>query len=141
DEETLAYLKFSGRGRLVDRARAYLTEQGMFRTDASPDPEFSDTLELDLGAVEPSLAGPKRPQDRVPLQKVKSISQKTIADTVGERSGAMRGASGEAVPSRMPASIDKGTSVERTVPVKEGPISYELGHGAVVIAAITSCTN
>jgi aconitate hydratase A / 2-methylisocitrate dehydratase len=120
DEETLAYLAFSGRDHLVPRARAYLVEQGLFRTDAMPDPEFSDTLELDLGAVEPSLAGPKRPQDRVPLAKVKTVAAKAIAETV-EKGAA-------------PASSGR-------VPVTQGPITYELGHGAVVIAAITSCTN
>src|SRR6478752_2733244 len=73
DEETLAYLKFSGRPpELVDLVRAYCVEQGLFHTKDTPDPAFSDTVELDLGTVEPSLAGPKRPQDRVPLSTAKA---------------------------------------------------------------------
>ena len=71
DEETLKYLRLSGRPEQhVKLVEAYTKEQGLFRTDATPDPVFTDTLELDLGTVEPSLAGPKRPQDRVPLVEV-----------------------------------------------------------------------
>ncbi len=79
DEETLKYLRLSGRPehhvKLVD---AYTKQQGLFRTDSTPDPEFSDTLELDLGTVEPSLAGPKRPQDRVPLSKSKAMHREAL---------------------------------------------------------------
>src|SRR5690242_1419567 len=72
DEETLKYLRLSGRPEHhVKLVEAYTKEQGLFRTDATPDPDFTDTLELDLGTVEPSLAGPKRPQDRVPLSRAK----------------------------------------------------------------------
>src|SRR3954464_10295897 len=74
DEETLKYLRLSGRGDAqVALVEKYCREQGLFRTDATPDPVFTDTLELDLGTVEPSLAGPKRPQDRVPLSKSKDM--------------------------------------------------------------------
>src|SRR5690242_8484270 len=74
DEETLKYLRLSGRPEHhVKLVEAYTKEQGLFRTDATPDPVFTDTLELDLGTVEPSLAGPKRPQDRVPLSKSKQM--------------------------------------------------------------------
>ncbi|MFA7276316.1 MAG: aconitate hydratase AcnA [Pseudobdellovibrionaceae bacterium] len=109
DAETIRYLNFTGRDphrvRLVE---AYAKEQGMWRDATTPDPVFTDTLELDLSAVEPSLAGPKRPQDRVPLSKaVDSI--KSVVPTL------------------------------RKVPV-EGK-GYDLEDGAVVIAAITSCTN
>src|SRR6478609_7224310 len=79
DEETLDYLTFSGRDpEQVKLVEAYCKEQGLFHSTNAPEPMFSDTLELDLGTVEPSLAGPKRPQDRVPLSKVKSVSQKAL---------------------------------------------------------------
>ncbi len=70
DAETLRYLGFSGRGDRVDLVERYAKEQGLFRSDGDPDPTFSETLELDLSAIEPSVAGPKRPQDRVPLAGV-----------------------------------------------------------------------
>ena len=73
DAETLAYLRFTGRAEeQVALVEAYCKEQGLFRTDASPEPVFTDTLELDLDVVEPSIAGPKRPQDRVPLTDAKA---------------------------------------------------------------------
>src|SRR5439155_2480928 len=72
DEETLSYLKFSGRDpHLVELVRAYCVEQGIFQTKDTTEPVFTDTLSLDLSTVEPSLAGPKRPQDRVPLSEAK----------------------------------------------------------------------
>jgi len=123
DEETLAYLRFSGRpAELVDLVRAYCVEQGLFRAKDTPDPQFSDTLELDLGSVEPSLAGPKRPQDRVPLSTAKAVYEKSL-----------------------PEMMEKGTDVAKRVgtklPVELDGKRFDLGHGAVVIAAITSCTN
>jgi aconitate hydratase len=123
DEETLAYLKFSGRPpELVELVRAYCTEQGLFHTADRPDPAFSDTLELDLATVEPSLAGPKRPQDRVPLHTAKAVYEKSLPEMMEK---------GADVSSR------KGTRI----PVELEGKKFELGHGAVVIAAITSCTN
>jgi aconitate hydratase len=113
DDETLAYLRFTGRDeQAVALAEAYTKEQGLFRTRQTPDPVFSDTLELNLAEVEPTLAGPKRPQDRVPLRQAKASFQKTMADT--------------------PA---------KSVKVQNNGDLFELGHGSVVIAAITSCTN
>src|ERR1700680_129372 len=113
DAETLAYLKFTGRSAerlaLVD---AYTKMQGLFRTDATPDPLFSDTLELDLGKVEPTLAGPKRPQDRVPLRQAKSSFAKAMEGTTSKH-----------------------------VEVKNNGDRFDLSNGSVVIAAITSCTN
>ena len=118
DDETLKYLQLTGRDpELIKLVEAYCKEQGLFRTDASPDPVFTDTLELDLATVEPSLAGPRRPQDRVPLAKSKSAFQ-------------------EALPSLM-----KGGTPDRTVSVSLNGDSATLGHGTVVISAITSCTN
>jgi aconitate hydratase len=118
DDETLRYLRLTGRDpELIKLVEAYAKEQGMFRTDASPDPVFTDTLELNLAIVEPSLAGPRRPQDRVPLTKAKSAFQ-------------------EALPTLM-----KSGTPEKTVSVQLNGDRATLGHGAVVISAITSCTN
>src|SRR5215472_14322321 len=118
DDETLRYLRLTGRDpELIMLVEAYAKEQGMFRTDASPDPVFTDTLELNLATVEPSLAGPRRPQDRVPLTKAKSAFQ-------------------EALPTLM-----KSGTPEKTVSVQLNGDRATLGHGAVVISAITSCTN
>ena len=79
DAETINYLRFTGRDEAqVQLVEAYTKAQGIFRTDDTPDPAFSDTLELDLGTVEPSLAGPKRPQDRVPLAKSKAMFREAL---------------------------------------------------------------
>jgi aconitate hydratase len=113
DTEALAYLRFTGRNAeriaLVD---AYTKLQGIFRTDQTPDPIYSDTLELDLGKVEPTLAGPKRPQDRVPLRQAKASFAKAMEGTP-----------------------------QKHVAVKKNGDQFELSNGSVVIAAITSCTN
>jgi aconitate hydratase len=145
DEETLAYLRFSGRpAAQVDLVRAYCVEQGLFRSKDTPDPLFNDTLELDLSTVEPSLAGPKRPQDRVPLGKVQKTFRKSLLELVEKGSqpdtqGQARwlGEGGAMAPKHDP-SLGK---IAHTQTVNDGAISYQLGHGAVVIAAITSCTN
>src|SRR5258708_9633535 len=82
DKETLAYLQFTARPpEQIALVEAYGKEQGLFRTDETPDPAFSDTLQLDLGTVEPTLAGPKRPQDRVALHAAKSSFTKLIEGT------------------------------------------------------------
>ncbi|HSB68103.1 MAG TPA: aconitate hydratase AcnA [Candidatus Methylomirabilis sp.] len=124
DRETLDYLRRTGRQVHVDLVERYTKEQGLFRTDATPDPEFTDTLELDLGSVEPSLAGPKRPQDRVPLGKMKTGFQQALTAPVKER--------GFGLPAE---------ETSRKVTVSFNGKRAEIGHGAVVIAAITSCTN
>jgi aconitate hydratase len=124
DQETLEYLRRTGRGRDAELVERYTKEQGLFRTDATPDPEFTEMLELDLGIVEPSLAGPKRPQDRVPLAQMKSAFRQALTAPVKERGF--------------------GLAVEETsrkVAVRFNGTKAEIGHGAVVIAAITSCTN
>jgi aconitate hydratase len=113
DSETLAYLQFTGRAHeQIALVEAYCKEQFLFRTDATPDPAFSDKLELDLATVEPTVAGPKRPQDRVSLKNAKSSFTKVVGDA----------------PSKQAAVKDNGDS-------------FDLSSGAVVIAAITSCTN
>ncbi|HEY6129867.1 MAG TPA: aconitate hydratase AcnA [Candidatus Acidoferrum sp.] len=113
DQETLAYLQFTARPQeQIALVEAYCKEQGLFRTDQTPDPAFSDTLQLDLGTIEPTLAGPKRPQDRVALHAVKSSFTKIL----------------EASPAKHAHVRNNGDS-------------FDLASGAVVIAAITSCTN
>jgi aconitate hydratase len=125
DDETLRYLRLTGRpAELVERVERYFKEQGLFRTTATPDPQFTDSLELDLGSVDPSLAGPKRPQDRVPLSEMKRNFQVALTAPVKERGY-------ELAPEQL----------ERKGNVGADGKTVEMGHGAVVIAAITSCTN
>jgi aconitate hydratase len=125
DDETLAYLRRTGRApEEVDLVERYTKEQGLFRTAASPEPLFSDTLALDLGTVEPSLAGPKRPHDRVPLSQMQGSFRKALAAPVKERGFGLSAA-----------------DTARSVPLEVGAAGAELRHGSVVIAAITSCTN
>ena len=117
DDDTLAYLKNSSRpADLVALVAAYAKAQGMFRVKTTPDPMFTDVLKLDLNTVEPSLSGPKRPQDRIALKDVKT------------------GFAGS-----MEKEFNKASEMKKRVPV-DGK-DYDLGHGDVVIAAITSCTN
>jgi len=118
DDETIAYLRFTGRpDDAVALVEAYAKEQGLYRTKDTPDPVFTDTLELDLSTVVPSIAGPKRPQDRIALTEAKGAWNELIGRITTERKG------------------DKDASV----PVKGK--DFELSHGSVIIAAITSCTN
>lgn len=125
DEETLSFLARTGRDQeLIELVRRYTKEQGIFRTNETPDPEFNDTLELDLSTVEPSLAGPLRPQDRVLLREMKSKFHSVLTAPVGPQ--------GFALPQ------DK---LDSKAMVKDNGSSAEISHGAVVIAAITSCTN
>jgi aconitate hydratase len=125
DAETLNYLRRTGRSEeevtLVER---YTKEQQLFRTEDGQVPSYSKLLSLDLGRVEPSLAGPKRPQDRVPLTNMKQSFQQSLRAPVQQRGFAI-------------AEAD----VDKTVPVADNGGTSEIGHGAVVIAAITSCTN
>ncbi len=124
DDETLNYLRGTGRPEaLVQRIERYSKAQGLFRRNDTPDPIFTDTLELDLSTVEPALAGPKRPQDRVNLSQMQPKWQKTLQASTKERGFEL-----------------SGDELESSVPVK-GIESGELKHGSVVIAAITSCTN
>jgi aconitate hydratase len=152
DAQTLEYLRFTGRGeqqvRLVEE---YCRAQGLFRTDDTRDPVFSDTLELDLGSVEPSIAGPKRPQDRIPLRSSKKMFIDTLnaeLERVGTLAGKAEVARATAVsaePGLSPAVVaaDPSETVEAGsgVPVTMNGETFQLRHGSVVIAAITSCTN
>ena len=125
DERTLEFLRRTGRTeeevQLVER---YTKEQHLFRTDAAPVPTFSAKLSLDLGTVEPCLAGPKRPQDRIALSDMQKTFQEALRAPVAQRGYALDDA-----------------ALKRTADVKENGHSDRIGHGAVVIAAITSCTN
>ena len=119
DAETVRYLAFTGRDlEQVKLVEAYAKAQGMWRDESTPDPIFTDIVELDLGTVEPSIAGPRRPQDRVPLAEAPKAFLAELP--------------------RLDMKANE-TSVERTAAVSG--TSYELKHGDVVIAAITSCTH
>ncbi len=123
DEETLKYLELTGRSAdQIALVEAYAKHQGMWRQNGQKQADYTDVLELDLGAVEPSLAGPKRPQDRVPLTKAKAVYQATAKTMAAERTQKNPTATGAA---------------KATV----GGESFEVKDGAVLIAAITSCTN
>ena len=112
DAETLAYLRFTARAEdQVKLVEAYTKEQGLFRTDQTPDPIFSDRLELDLATVVPTMAGPKRPQDSVPLTQAKVAFEKSL------------------------------TEAPKHASVQNNGDKFDLADGSVVIAAITSCTN
>ena len=125
DDETLRYMRLTGRPeQAVARTESYMRAQGLFRDASAPDPEFTDTLELDLASVVPSLAGPKRPQDRVALSDMKSVFESALIAPVKERGYEL---SPEALTREATFGTNGGTQ--------------KMKHGAVVIAAITSCTN
>jgi aconitate hydratase len=141
DAQTLDYLRFTGRSPDdVDLVERYCKEQGLFRTDASPEPAYTDTLELDLGTVEPSLAGPRRPQDRIALSSMKKHWRSDLLKVFGKGGGGSAppagGASAAAIATK--AEVDPGSGGIET---ELNGRRFTLGHGAVVIAAITSCTN
>ncbi len=117
DDDTIRFLKDTGRSaEVIALVQAYAKAQGMFRVKTTPDPMFTDVLKLELGSVEPSLAGPKRPQDRVALKEVKAGFAGSMDKEFGKRA-----------------------EMKKRVPVQGK--DYDIGHGDVVIAAITSCTN
>ena len=117
DDDTIRYLQDTGRSaERIALVQAYAKAQGLYRTKATPDPLFTDMLKLELASVEPSLAGPKRPQDRVALKEVKA-----------------------GFTAALDKEFAKGSELGKRVPVKGR--KHDLGHGDVVIAAITSCTN
>jgi aconitate hydratase len=151
DAETLRYLRLTGRGEeQIALVEAYYKEQGLFHTAGSPEAEYTQTLELDLGAVEPSVAGPKRPQDRVLLkdaaasfaQQLPSLLAPT-AKPLGTRTAAAwerNAVTDAAIAEKIPLHVT--TVAQNTVKARFNvdPDRY-LDHGSVVIAAITSCTN
>ncbi len=142
DEETLRYLRFTGRPEEhVQVIEAYAKEQGLFHDDTTPEARYSDTLSLDLSKVEPSLAGPRRPQDRLPLGNVK----KNFAETLGSMKAAAPRPTIPLVNSgRWEGEGGSGTAATMAPPKHEVSLagqSFHLHDGSVVIAAITSCTN
>jgi aconitate hydratase len=169
DQETLRYLEFSGRPKeLIELVEAYAKEQGLWHDEDSQEPTYSDTLELDLGDVVPSLAGPKRPQDRVPLTEAKDAFRAALSELVGEdATQEIADRHDEAVAETFPASDPPSNSApgheadpnepapapavaagatlaersETAVEVEMDGDTFKLDHGHVVIAAITSCTN
>ena len=120
DSETMNYMRLTGRDEgLVKLVEAYCKDQGLFRSNDMADPIYTDTLELDLATVEPSLAGPKRPQDRVRLSEAKESFREALTGMMA----------------------DPTQESDKKVSIKENGHGYELGNGSVVISAITSCTN
>ncbi len=123
DQETLRYLELSGRTKdHIELVAAYAKAQGLWRADGQPAAHYTDVLSLDLGTVEPSLAGPRRPQDRVPLRNAKAVYQQSVKKMADERA-------------------QKNPSAQGVAPVTLDGQTFELRDGAVLIAAITSCTN
>ena len=167
DEETLTYLRLTGRPpEQIALVEAYAKEQGLWHDESSEQPTFSDTIELDLSTVEPSLAGPKRPQDRVSLSGAREAFRTALIDYVptgGEQSDSQdegvaesypasdppaNGAPGHSRPAEQTAGAPAAAGGTATLPhngtataVSMGGESFQLDHGHVVIAAITSCTN
>jgi aconitate hydratase len=143
DDETIRYLKLSGRPpALIRLVEAYAKAQGMFAPADSPEAEYSDTLELDLGAVEPSLAGPRRPQDRVPLHEAKSSFRAALKELIAASPAKTPSAASLPVIERF-AAEGGGTAVgaDDQVSHEAAKGAAEITNGSVVIAAITSCTN
>ena len=123
DEETIRYLELTGRPQeQVALVEAYAKAQGLWRIDGAPAADYTDVVELDLSTVEPSLAGPKRPQDRVPLRKAKDVYESSVKKMAEERTQKFPQATG-------------------SVMAQVGAHNFEVKDGAVLIAAITSCTN
>jgi aconitate hydratase len=153
DDQTLRYLRQTGRTKdEVELVERYTKEQGLFRTDSAPVPTFTKVIRLDLSTVEPSLAGPKRPQDRVALSNMKPAWREALSTVYGKRrtnnssaEGRWEGEGGHKIESKAAAhptpaakSPDPGF---RGVPIESNGKRFEVKHGDVVIAAITSCTN
>jgi aconitate hydratase len=141
DAETLRYLTFTGRGDVVDLVERYTKEQGIFRSDGDPDPRFSEVLELNLGSVEPSVAGPKRPQDRVALVDVWDSFVAAFRDRLEPDPRPTDLGRFEAEGGNPSVAVDIDATIE---PGEETPVALDgdlVRHGSVVIAAITSCTN
>src|SRR5215218_9796055 len=152
DDETLRYLQMTGRpDDLVDLVERYCKEQGLFRTDETPDPQFNDVLELDLRTVKPSVAGPRRPQDRVALNDLRRVFRAAYSakfvdalvepeepqelDRLEDEGGSLSESNGG------PAANATINPRVGNVPVEVGGTRTTMHHGSVAIAAITSCTN
>jgi aconitate hydratase len=142
DDESLRYLQRTGRTPdEVDLVERYYKEQGMFRTADSPEPNFTSTLELDMGTVEASMAGPKRPQDRILLSQMKSQWGHDLGSVFSKGDGASAGGSTAAAAETAATATAVADPGIDGVEVELDGESFQLKHGSVVIAAITSCTN
>jgi aconitate hydratase len=162
DRETLRYLEFTGRPtETIELVDAYAREQGMFHDESSEDPSFSDKLELDLSEVRPSIAGPKRPQDRIALADSKSAFLESLSEFDPDAAESLGNGYDEAVAETFPASdppaedhndergkprhasttmVEERAAEPVSVTLEDGTETH-IDHGRVVIAAITSCTN
>ena len=140
DAETLNYLRFTGRSKEhVELVDAYLKEQELLHTADTPDPEFSETVEFDLATVEACIAGPKRPQDRIPLSKAKTSFRSSLIESLN-----IKGASFDKMAAANWAYYsDESVQLDfmKKIPIQIGESQCSLQHGSIVIAAITSCTN
>ena len=148
DDESLKYLRFTGRSedhvRLVE---AYCKNQGLFHDPNSEEPDFSDTVQLDLSTVEPSLAGPRRPQDRIPLGMSKVSFRKSLIENLESRGKKIEKPSAERWIAEANQTMgiaparSKPADILSPTPVRKNGSEFSIAHGHVVIAAITSCTN
>jgi aconitate hydratase len=141
DAETLRYLKLSGRpAEMIQLVEAYARVQGMFHGPGAPEAAYSDTLELDLSTVEPSLAGPRRPQDRVSLHDAKASFAAALKELQAARPAKKKAAVGASLPVVEGGPNGSSTATAVAEPIVEGAVP-PITNGSVVIAAITSCTN
>ena len=151
DEETLKFLRATGRSAAhVELVERYTKEQGLFRTDDSPQPAFSDTVDLDLGTIEPNIAGPKRPQDRVPLREARRTFRQALptgyntqveVDAPPDYQNWLDGESEAPAAWQEPLEKRRDLYSHYRVPVEARGEATSITHGSVIIAAITSCTN
>ena len=137
DAETLTYLRGTGRSpEMVERVERVAREQGLFRTDETPDPEYTSTMELDLASIEPCVAGPRRPQDRINLTSIRPAFARDLPGLVP---------AGFSLTGTGHDDDGGGTAVatgrRRTVEIEMDGRTMEVGDGTIVVAAITSCTN
>ena len=142
DAETIAYLRLTGRDTAaVDLVEAYCRKQGLFRSGDAPEPTYSSLIELDISTIVPSIAGPRRPQDRIPLAESKPAWRKALSGLArNQAQGVSREDLDAWISGARGANCAPGT-LARSVSVEDGENRFALRNGAVVIAAITSCTN
>jgi len=146
DQVTLDYLRFTGRGEeRIALVEAYMKEQGLFHTAESPEPVFTDTLTLDLNTVQPSVAGPRRPQDRITLSNVKNAFRDALPSLMPQGGGAKSASGKVATPAGDAGVWGEGSGAadasQAAASASPAGAAEEIDHGSVVIAAITSCTN